>query len=202
VITCTYCGSSHEEDGTIFCKECGRRLPATADIRRLRLRIQELEAQVEGLKFGGNCRFSGPGRGDCENFVGLPGHSIPGQHDGDDDTVDHYGKPNGWCWHCWLMHEQGRIQRELREAQETLEQERVQHAGCLTAAEGHTSNPAVQGDYGWSLAYQRTLELRLKHDMLEAGSKLSEHLNAIEETLEGAAKPRSFWDVVGEDDDD
>jgi len=62
---------------------------------------------------GGTCSLAGPGRGDCENFVGLPGKSIPGQHDGDDDTVDHCGKPNGWCWHCWLMHERNRLQSEL-----------------------------------------------------------------------------------------
>ena len=50
---------------------------------------------------GGGCLFSGPGRGDCAHFVGLPGKSIPGQHDGPDDSVDCYGKPNGWCWSCW-----------------------------------------------------------------------------------------------------
>lgn len=62
----------------------------------------------------GICTLAGPGRGDCEHFVGLPGYSIPGQHDGPDDTVDAYGKPNGWCWSCWksyrLMQAQARIQ--------------------------------------------------------------------------------------------
>lgn len=47
------------------------------------------------------CLFSGTGRGDCKHFVGLPGKSIPGKHDGDDDTVDEYGRPNGWCEVCW-----------------------------------------------------------------------------------------------------
>lgn len=52
------------------------------------------------------CRLAGPGRGDCENEVGLPGKSVPGQHDGDDDTVDVYGRPNGHApkrdhgWDC------------------------------------------------------------------------------------------------------
>jgi hypothetical protein len=50
---------------------------------------------------GGGCTLAGPGRGDCERFIGLPGRSIPGRHDGPDDTVDAYGKPNGWCWSCW-----------------------------------------------------------------------------------------------------
>ena len=49
----------------------------------------------------GCCAQSGAGRGDCEHFVGLPGNSIPGQHDGGDDTLDHRGKPNGWCQRCW-----------------------------------------------------------------------------------------------------
>lgn len=62
----------------------------------LRLYDAELEKRKEP-----SCLLAGPGRGDCEHAVGLPGKSIPGQHDGDDDTVDHYGKPNGWCWFCW-----------------------------------------------------------------------------------------------------
>lgn len=47
-----------------------------------------------------------------------------------------------------------------------VEQLRVQLAGCLVAAEGGT-DPAViakDGDYGWSLAYQRVLELRHSFD--------------------------------------
>ena len=59
-------------------------------------RIAELECND-----GGGCTLSGLRRGDCEHAVGLPGKSIPGQHDGQDDTVDAYGKPNGWCWACW-----------------------------------------------------------------------------------------------------
>lgn len=44
----------------------------------------------------------------------------------------------------------------------------VQLAGCLTAAEGHTKGPNVakRGQYGWSLAYQKTLILRRKYDDL------------------------------------
>jgi hypothetical protein len=58
------------------------------------------------------------------------------------------------------------MQAEIARLREALEQERVQHAGCLTAAEGHTSDPAIQGQYGWSLAYQKTLELRIAYDGL------------------------------------
>lgn len=47
------------------------------------------------------CLLSGFGRGDCEHFIGLPGRSIPGKHDGPNDTVDEYDRPNGWCEVCW-----------------------------------------------------------------------------------------------------
>lgn len=57
-----------------------------------------------------HCSFAGPGRGDCEHFIGLPGKSIPGQHDDSDDTVDVYGKPNEWCWFCWHSLQIDRLQ--------------------------------------------------------------------------------------------
>lgn len=47
------------------------------------------------------CLLSKLGRGDCEHAVGLPGKSIPGRHDGPDDTLDEYDRPNGWCEVCW-----------------------------------------------------------------------------------------------------
>lgn len=61
----------------------------------------------------GGCTFAGPGRGDCEHFIGLPGKSIPGLHDGPDDTVDVYGKPNGWCWSCWKSHQIRNLRADL-----------------------------------------------------------------------------------------
>lgn len=60
------------------------------------------------------------------------------------------------------------LQKELETAKAQLEQERVQHAGCLTAAEGWTKDPAIKGQYGWSLAYQKTLELRLAYEAAKA----------------------------------
>ena len=65
---------------------------------------------------GGSCLFARPRRGDCENYIGLPGLSIPGQHDGEDQTVDVYGKPNGWCWSCWKSYQIDKLQKELNEA--------------------------------------------------------------------------------------
>jgi hypothetical protein len=52
------------------------------------------------------------------------------------------------------------LYERAEKAEKELEQSRVQLAGCLTAAEGWNRNPAKQGDYGWSLSYQKTLELR------------------------------------------
>ena len=49
---------------------------------------------------------------------------------------------------------------------EEVERLRVQLAGCLTAAEGHVSSPAKEGDYGWSPAYQAVLELRREYEKL------------------------------------
>lgn len=45
---------------------------------------------------GGKCIYSGPGRGDCEHFLGLPSPER--------QTTDEYGKPHDWCWPCWKMH--------------------------------------------------------------------------------------------------
>lgn len=64
----------------------------------------------------GCCELAGPGRGDCAHFVGLPGKSVPGQHDGKDDTLDAYGKPNGWCWSCWRQHKIAVLERMLYNA--------------------------------------------------------------------------------------
>lgn len=51
------------------------------------------------------------------------------------------------------------------------EQLQVQLAGCLTAAEGGTSESvvAVRGQYGWSPAYQAVLDLRNAFDQLSEG---------------------------------
>ena len=57
--------------------------------------------------------------------------------------------------------------RERRQLVNDKEQQlEVQLAGCLTAADGWINPPAKQGDYGWSVAYEQTLQLRLKYDRL------------------------------------
>lgn len=72
---------------------------------------------------GGGCTLAGPGRGDCEHFIGLPGLSEPGQHDGDDDTVDAYGKPNGWCWSCWKSYRIAKLEDRVRELEAPTHEE-------------------------------------------------------------------------------
>lgn len=65
-----------------------------------------------------------------------------------------------------LEHELNLATARLQETKLLNERLQVQLAGCLTAAEGATdpAQVAQQGDYGWSMAYQKTLELRRKFD--------------------------------------
>jgi len=51
---------------------------------------------------------------------------------------------------------------------ERAEQLQVQLAGCLTAAEGGTTDPARPGMYGWSMSYAAALGLRLSFEKAEA----------------------------------
>ncbi len=59
----------------------------------------------------------------------------------------------------------------MRNLQE--DQLRVQLGGCLCAAEGFIKGKhrAKRGMYGWSLSYQKTLELRLKYDKLKKAAE-------------------------------
>lgn len=47
------------------------------------------------------CRFAGPGRGDCASFLGLTtlGETTVIR----ERPKDEHGKPEGWCWWCWLQ---------------------------------------------------------------------------------------------------
>ncbi len=94
----------------------------------LQERVREL---CRRLTDGGRCHFATAGRGDCWNYVGLPGRSIPGKHDGPDDTRDHYGKPNGWCWLCWKSYQLEKTQRCNR-----LLRQLIPHKGQCTGVEG------------------------------------------------------------------
>ena len=59
------------------------------------------------------------------------------------------------------------MNEELRHLEKEVEQLQVQLAGCGVAALGGTSDPAKQGDYGWSPAYQDVLDLRIRFEKLQ-----------------------------------
>lgn len=70
-----------------------------SDLRQIVVDRDRAEATVGRLREP-RCQLAGPGRGDCEHAVGLPGIEQEVDHDGP-RTQDCYGKPNGWCWWCW-----------------------------------------------------------------------------------------------------
>lgn len=59
-----------------------------------------------------HCAYTNRGRGDCEHHIGLPGLEENVDHDGP-RTEDVYGKPNGWCWFCWLSYRLYKTQEAL-----------------------------------------------------------------------------------------
>lgn len=66
-------------------------------------RLEELRAKaIRG------CLLAGPGRGDCEHFVGLPKEE-------NRETTDEYGRPHGWCQVCWLAEREWRMCNKVRE---------------------------------------------------------------------------------------
>jgi len=75
------------------------------------------------------CRLSGPGHGDCEHFIGL------------DVPRDEYGKPNGWCWFCWMSY-------QLKEVSEVPTLDAMWDAYCRGYQEAHPN----QGPSACSLA--------------------------------------------------
>lgn len=67
------------EARTSYLKVHGVQLQTACNEREaLRERVKALETQGAS----GGCLLAGPGRGDCEHYVGLTGHSISGHHDG------------------------------------------------------------------------------------------------------------------------
>ena len=69
-------------------------------------------------------------------------------------------KYNCTDWVIDARDKQRKAEAEREDLRGRVEQLQVQLAGCLIAAEGATKDPAKQGDYGWSPAYQAVLDLR------------------------------------------
>jgi hypothetical protein len=67
------------------------------------------------------------------------------------------------------------LEVQIDRLQMQLERAIVQLAGCGVAALGGTTQAITvhQGDYGWSQAYQDTLDLRLKYDALRKQVELA-----------------------------
>lgn len=54
------------------------------------------------------CRYSGPSRGDCLHYYGVPNTL-------DSNTTDGYGIPHGWCDYCWAAYQRDIAIRKLGE---------------------------------------------------------------------------------------
>jgi len=76
---------------------------------------------------------------------------------------------------------------QIEEGDKKIEQLEVQLAGCATAALGWNSEPAKQGDYGWSPAYQDVLDLRIKFDS---------QIDRIRGEIEGMAFDKGKSDIT------
>ena len=69
------------------------KLKTTSDL--IQCAAVRLGREVEKLQRTRGCLRSDAGRGDCHNFVGIPSTL---EHP---TTIDHYGRPHGWCQVCW-----------------------------------------------------------------------------------------------------
>jgi len=98
------------------------------------------------------CRFAGPGRGDCEHYVGIP------KEEKYPETVDEYGIPHGWCEYCWSVEKRNRLTALLEKKD----------------AESKELQRRLDGDTEMMFGYQKELREkdaeieRLKTALLEA----------------------------------
>jgi len=72
---------------------------------------------------------------------------------------------------------------ELEAAKAELEQERVRLASCLIAAEGGTKDIVKHGDYGWSPAYQATLNLQAKLERVRAERDHAKKMEVVQKEV-------------------
>ena len=84
------------------------------EAKRLLFALESENAELRKRIETPHCHLAAQGRGDCEHAIGLPGLHSEVEHDGP-DTEDIYGKPNGWCWHCWHTHQILALQQRISE---------------------------------------------------------------------------------------
>ena len=95
--------------------------------------------KIAQLQLQRGCLLAGPGRGDCEHFIGQ------------NDNTDEYGVPVGWCIVCHAMAQRNALQAIQAEAVEVLEEYATCSDGCTC------------GD-GWSHDSAKALLAKLKSD--------------------------------------
>jgi hypothetical protein len=81
-------------------EDCDRITAMKTDI--LKGQLTAANAEIERLKNKNGCVLSGPGRGDCEHYLGVPKTF-------DETTTDCYGRPKGWCEICWCHYQIERL---------------------------------------------------------------------------------------------
>lgn len=93
------------------------------------------------------CRYSGPGRGDCEHSIGVPDELT-------DDNTDEYGIPDGWCDYCWLS-------RRLTQA-------RAERDAWKRLADERDNALAIQGEHAIRLRAERDALAHVLKELVES----------------------------------
>lgn len=182
------------------------------DNEKVRLLLCDTNARVHVDALGDPhrvCNLARPGRGDCEHAVGLPSKSIPGQHDGPDDTVDHCGIPNGWCAPCWNVHQLAKARRFGKKAaakyNDLLASQVLRCAFCdveYPAGTEPTQHQALTDHIATCAAHpMRALE-RKQAELIrllgQAGEHTEEQGDLIDSLHQFLMADPSMWDEAGD----
>ena len=79
------------------------------------------------------------------------------------------------CYNC-LQKTAMAAEARAKELEATVDQLRVQLAGCTGAAGGWIIDDLGPADYGWSIAYEEIKKLRLKMQKLEAVARTAKRV--------------------------
>jgi hypothetical protein len=122
--------------GTVMCAHCGKHYPSAG--------IREHVETCAMSRVVVDLRQAKEDHGRAAHLVAQLYHAATGRPWGD-------GPIRG------VVEDVGQVWRDL-------DRHRVQLAGVLAALEGHHRDPAIPSDYGWSLPYQKAIELRASFD--------------------------------------